>query len=167
MTILSMEVSLYCPRFVVLKLEEGKARVVFTSLNDRHREALRHERNRTPAGQILSEIEGKLQFLLNAYPIDEAVWVLRGHGVANRDASRLALGVILLTLHKARVTPPSEMTHSRIRLNLTGCSTATAADTNKAAQAMLAEWPPDFNDYRIAITAGAAWNKGHIVGDGA
>ena len=83
---------MYCPRFAVLDGENGKARVVFTSQNDRHQEALRKARHRTAPGQVLGEIESKLLFILDVYPIQHVVWVMRRQGIANREASQMALG---------------------------------------------------------------------------
>lgn len=154
--LLSIEVSLYCPRIAVLEVEDEKPKVVFTSCNDRHREALRSAQNRTPAGQILAEIQNKLFFALKAYPIDHVVWTMRRLGIANREASQMALGVILLTLHRAGHTMPEEMTGSRVRLYLTGDSKAPACEMRSVIQQMIpdADAPDRF---LTTLSAGLAW----------
>lgn len=155
--LLSIEVSLYCPRIAVLEVEDEKPKVVFTSCNDRHREALRSAQNRTPAGQILAEIQNKLFFALKAYPIDHVVWTMRRLGIANREASQMALGVILLTLHRAGHTMPEEMTGSSMRLYLTGDSKAPAWKVDDCLLRLLDNLERGACFYQTPIAAGVAW----------
>lgn len=159
--LLSIEVSLYTPRLAVLDARDGKASVVFTSCNNRRMEARRMVRNRTPAGIILSEIENKVDFALRAYPIEHVVWTTRRLGIANLDASKMALGVILLTLHKAGFSNPEEMTGSRMRLYLTGNSKAVAATVKESIKSLLPEWNHTLSGFSVPIAASLAWYLAH------
>ena len=96
--LLSIEVSLYCPRFVVMDVRDGKLRIIHTAVNDHLRESSMAQRRRTPQGDLLLEINEKLSFILAAYPIKNAVWSMRQLAEGNMEAAKLALGAVLLTL---------------------------------------------------------------------
>lgn len=157
--LLSIEISLYCPRFAILEVKEGKANVVFTGCNDRKGEAGRHVCRRTPDAQILSEIEKKLKFILNSYSITKAVWFIRLHGVANREAALMAKGVILLTLYKAGLWAIEEMTGSRMKLYLTGSSKALATDVMQITHTQIDTWKKEYELFAIPIAMGLAWAR--------
>lgn len=155
--LLSMEVSLYNPRFVVMEATDGAARVIYTARSAHVHEAAMQMRKRTPPGELLAEISDKLEFILAAYPIDHAVWYMRRNGIANRDTSMMALGAILLLLHQAGLPVPEEITQSRIHLALTGRSQANAQMLEQYAFQHLKYWREEHWPFVSPIFTGLAW----------
>lgn len=151
--LLAIEVSLYCPRFVVMDVKDGKARIIHTAMNDHLREAAMAQRNRTPVGELLMEIAESLEFILTAFPISDAVWSMRQLGVANADAAKTALGAVLLTLAQHGITP-DEMKRSRMLLLLTGTSKSDARHAQSVALRIL---PTIQEGYSVPILSGLAW----------
>lgn len=157
--LLSIEVSLYCPRFVVMDVKDGKTRIIHMAMNDHLREASMAQRNRTPVDELLLEIAEKLEFILTAYPITDAVWSMRQLGVANADAAKTALGAILLTLAQHGVQA-DEMLRSRMQLLLTGKSKADAQMLQEQRDQLLS-LPPDAECYAMPALSAIAWLKAH------
>lgn len=153
MMLLSIEVSLYCPRFVVMDVKDGQAKIIHMTMNDHLKESSRAQRNRTPVGSLLMEIAEKLDFILTAYPISDAVWSVRQLGVANADAAKMALGAILLTLIQHGISS-SEMQRSRACLLLTGASKADAVKLRIAKTKLL---PSASTGYSMPCLTGLAW----------
>lgn len=154
--LLSIEVSLYCPRFVVMDVTDGKVQLIHTAMNDHLRDASKAQRNRTPVSQLLMEIVGKLDFILTAYPITDAVWGMRQLGIANADAAKTALGAILLTLAQHGVSA-DEMLRSRMYLLLTGKSKADAC----LLHAQLRRLQSAEESYATPLLNALAWFKAH------
>lgn len=161
--LLSMEVSLYNPRFVVMEATDGAARVIYTARSAHVHEAAMQMRKRTPPGELLAEIADKLEFILAAYPIDHAVWYMRRNGIANRDISMMALGTILLLLHQAGLPLPEEITRSRIHLALTGRSQANSKALEESARKHLRYWHDDYWTFMTPILSGLAWHHIHGI----
>lgn len=157
--LLSMEVSLYNPRFVVMEATDGAARVIYTARSAHVHEAAMQMRKRTPPGELLTEIADKLEFILAAYPIGHAVWYIRKNGIANRDTSMMALGSVLLILHQAGLPTPDELTISRIHLALTGRSKANARLLKQTALQYLRYWRDENWMFNTPILSGLAWYK--------
>lgn len=123
------------------------------AMNDHLREASMAQRNRTPIGELLLEIAEKLEFILTAYPITDAVWSMRQLGVANADAAKTALGAILLTLAQQGIDA-AEMQRSRACLLLTGSS---KPDANKLQLARTRHLHSTPDHYISPCTIGLAW----------
>ena|GEM_PF-6331628 len=157
--LLSIEVSMYFPRFVVFDVTQGKPRIVFTSCNNRRREANRSRRYRTSEGAVLDEIENKVTFILGAFQIEHVVWTMRKLGIANKERSYMALGVMLTALHKAGIPMPHEIIGSRIRLHLAGDSKASAFAVTEAVNKLLPELPEEDRLYSVPIASGLAWYR--------
>ncbi len=151
--LLSIEVSLYCPRFAVLEVKDEKPRMICTAVNDHQREAAMAHRRRTPISELLLEIADKLSFLLTAYPITDAVWYMRPMAAANQEAAQVALGAILLTLEQHGVSA-DEMIRSRMQLLLTGNSKANTQMVSRTLTTFLQEIP---ETYSTACAYGIAW----------
>lgn len=164
--LLSMEVSLYNPRFAVMEATDGKARVIYTACSAHVHEAAMHMRKRTPPGELLAEIADKLEFILAAYPIDHVVWYMRRNGIVNRDTSMMGLGAILLLLHQAGLPLPEEMTRSRIHLALTGRSQADAQLLEQYAFHYLKYWREEYRPFVSPIFTGLSWYCIHGVLEG-
>lgn len=155
--LLSIEVSLYCPRFVVMDVKDGKARILHMAMNDHLRESSMAQRNRTPIGELLLEIAEKLEFILTAYPITNAVWSMRQLGVVNADAAKTALGCILLTLAQHGILS-DEMTRSRAQLYLTG----TSKPDSRALHTALAMYLTNTTEpHLFPLIIGTAWYLEH------
>lgn len=151
--LLSIEVSLYCPRFVVLDIVDGRLKIIHAVVNDHQRESSMAMRNRTPTGTLLSEISEKLSFILTAYPITSTVWSLRQFGVANLDAAKIALGAIILTLDQHGIRS-EEMLRSRVNLLLTGSSHGNSKALKEALDRLL----PNYESaYACPLMTGLAW----------
>lgn len=151
--LLSAEVSLYCPRFVVMELKDARPRVVYAAMNDHRREASMAQRRRAPPGNVLLEIADKLSFILTAYPVTDAVWYMRSMAAANQEAAQVALGAILLTLEQHGVSA-DEMIRSRMQLLLTGNSKANTQMVSRTLTTFLQEIP---ETYSTACAYGIAW----------
>ena len=159
--LLSIEVSLYSPRFVVMEVMNERLKIVHTAVNDHAREASMTQHNRTPVGTLLMEIADTIEFLLTAFPVTNAVWHMRQQGVANLNAARTALGAILLTLSQHGIKA-DEMLRSRAQLLLTGTSKPDAQRTREA----VSHFTPDVPDqYALAAFVGAAWCCGQQLID--
>lgn len=152
--LLSIEVSLYCPRFVVMDVADGKVELIHTAMNDHLCDASKAQRNRTPVSQLLMEIAEKLEFVLTAYPITDAVWGMRQLGIANADAAKTALGAILLVLAQHDVSA-DEMLRSRMHLLLTGKSKADAGLLHD----QLLQLQPADESYATPLLNALAWFK--------
>lgn len=153
MMLLAIEVSLYCPRFVVMDVNENKPRLIFTAVIDHQREASMSQHNRTPAATLLLEIADKLSFILTAYPVTHAVWHMRQLGIANMDAAKTALGAVLLTLMQHGVDA-TEMLRSRSSLLLTGTSKPDVKKIQSVQAHYLPAVPPPFISLSLI---GLAW----------
>lgn len=153
--LLSIEVSLYCPRFVVMDAENGKIKIIFTAMNNHLRETSMAQRNRTPVGNLLMEIAEKLEFILTAYPVTNAVWCMRQFGIANLDAARTALGAILLILAQHGIVA-DEMLRSRMQLYLTGTSKPDVRKLNASTAEIMSSCP---ETYEMSVRLGLAWLK--------
>jgi len=155
--LLSIEVSLYCPRFVVMDVKDGKARIIHMAVNDHLRESSMAQRNRTPVGELLLEIAEKLEFILTAYPITNAVWSMRQLGVVNAEAAKIALGSILLTLSQHGIHS-DELTRSRAQLYLTG----TSKSDSKTLRTTLAKYLTNTTETHLfPLIIGTAWYLEH------
>lgn len=151
--LLAVEVSLYCPRFVVMDVKDSQPRLIFTAVVDHQREASMAQQNRTPTARLLLEIADKLSFILTAYPVTHAAWHMRQLGIANMDAAKAALGAILLTLAQHGVDA-SEMQRSRVCLLLTGSSKPDAHRLQTVQEQFLPAVPAAF---AALCSVGLAW----------
>lgn len=151
--LLAIEVSLYCPRFVVMDVKDNQPRLVFTAVVDHQREASMAQQNRTSTARLLLEIAEKLGFILTAYPVTHAVWHMRQLGIVNMDAAKTALGAILLTLAQHGVDA-AEMQRSRVCLLLTGSSKPDAHRLQSVQAQMLPSAP---SAYATLCSVGLAW----------
>lgn len=151
--LLSVEVSLYCPRFVVMEVKDGKPRIVHTAINDHQRESSMAQHRRTSYGNLLMEIADKLAFILTAYPVTDAVWYIRPLAPANQEAARTALGAILLTLEQHGVQV-AEIICSRAHLLLTGTSKPNPQRLRRIMRQLLFSIP---DGYDLPVVFALAW----------
>lgn len=151
--LLVIEVSLYCPRFVVMDVKDNQPQLIFSAVIDHQREASMVYHNRTPVATLLLEIADKLSFILTAYPVTHAVWHMRQLGIANMDAAKATLGAILLTLAQHGVDA-TEMQRSRTCLLLTGSSKSDAHKLQAVQEQFLPHVPLPFAPL---CSVGLAW----------
>lgn len=157
--LLSIEVSLYCPRFVVMDVRDGKPKIIYTAVNDHLRESAMAQRRRTPQADLLLEINEKLSFILTAYPIKHAVWSMRQLAEGNMEAAKLALGAVLLTLVQHGVSS-DEMQRSRMQLLLTGKSKCDSRLLHEKAMSMFPSLCTA-HQYVFPALIAAAWLKAY------
>lgn len=155
--LLSVEVALYTPRFAVLDVQDGKARIMYTGCCLYLEDGQEQPATRAPAGTLLSELSDRLQFILAAYPIDHAVWVMRTGGRTSKPTACMALGVLLMTLEQAGLPVPQELRRSRIQLLLTGRSKAPAALAEACAMNAIRYWKDEYRSHWGPVMAGGAW----------